>query len=77
MGNLYAMEYESSKWEKIEMMPIKIGMHIARHPNGPEDIYEVKSIQDGYVTAFHANGKVELKVFPEEDLIIEKWWLKR
>jgi hypothetical protein len=68
---------ENGKWERIEIMPVKPGGHIAKHPDKPEDIYEVKSIQDGYVTALHANGKVELKVFPEEELISDKWWLKK
>jgi hypothetical protein len=71
------VKYITSKWERIDVMPIMVGMHIARHPDEPEDIYEVKSIRDGYVTAFHANGKVELKVFPEDDLILDKWWLKK
>jgi len=56
--------------------PITAGQFIANAIDSPEDIYEVKSIADGYVTAIHSNGKTEIKFFPEENLINGKWWVK-
>ena len=54
-----------------------IGKTIAKKPDGG-DQYEVKKIhEDGYITAFHSNGKTELKMFPDERLISDVWWIKK
>jgi hypothetical protein len=76
VSKLYNVEINDNNWKRIDVISIAIGSQIANHPNDPEDIYKVQSINDGYVNAIHSNGKVELKIFPEEDLINGKWWMK-
>lgn len=67
-------------WNIIRSSDLKgigiVGKQIARNPDA-EEHYEVKSIDvNGYVTAIHNNEKVSVKVFPEERLIKENWWVR-
>ncbi len=56
---------------------ITVGQIITNNPDNPIDQYEVKTIDGGYIKATHCNGKTAIKVFPEEELIMGKWWVKR
>ncbi len=55
---------------------ISIGQIITTTPDDPVDQYEVKMIGAGYVKAVHCNGRAKIKIFPEEELILGKWWVK-
>ena len=55
---------------------INVGDLITDDPTNKEDFYKVKSIHVGFVKALHAHGKTVLKVFPEEILIRDNWWVE-
>ena len=68
-------------WKIITPADLKgieiVGKMIAHAPED-EETYEVKSVNvHGYVTAIHSNEKVVVKVFPEEKLLKETWWIKK
>ena len=47
-----------------------VGQIIARAEGDRLEQFEVRSIHiDGYVKAVHADGKAEIKAFPEEELM--------
>jgi hypothetical protein len=67
-------------WKKIDNSAIAkdlvIGSFITENPDDPQDQYAIMSIQDGYVKAIHANGRVSLKGFPTKVLVSGNWWVE-
>ena len=68
-------------WEIITAAHLKgrdiVGRIVARNADG-RDFYEVKSVtMNGYITALHRDGETMLKMFPEENLIKQRWWIKK
>jgi hypothetical protein len=67
-------------WKKIDTQAVKdrmtVGSVITDNADDPQDQYEIKSLHDGFVRAFHISGKVLLKIFPEEQLLNGTWWVK-
>lgn len=67
-------------WRLIEdssiIHGIFIGQIITKNPDNPIDQYKISFIHLGYVRAVHCNGRSSVKVFPEEELVSEKWWVK-
>ena len=69
------------EWEIITAAHLNgvniVGRIIARNPDD-QDFYEVRSVTlNGYITALHRDGITMLRMFPEEKLIQEKWWIKQ
>jgi hypothetical protein len=67
-------------WKKIDNSAIAkdlvIGSIITENPDDPQERYAIKSIQDGFVKAIHANGKVSLKGLPTKVLVGGTWWVE-
>jgi len=67
-------------WKKIDtnlvVSRMIVGNMITDNPDDPTDLFEVKTIREGYVIALHEDGKSEVKFFPESELLNGKWWVK-
>ncbi|HMH22809.1 MAG TPA: hypothetical protein VK563_13580 [Puia sp.] len=67
-------------WKKIDSSVLAegliIGSIITENPDDPKEQYAIRSIQDGFVRAVHANGKISLKGFPTNVLISGNWWVE-
>jgi hypothetical protein len=67
-------------WKPIEdnalVEALAQGQVIAIKVDEKFEKYEVRSIQsNGYITALHVDGKIEIKIFPVEELLLE-WWIE-
>jgi hypothetical protein len=49
---------------------------ITEFPENPEDQFEILSIENDTVIAYHCNGRNVLLAFGNEDLKTDKWWMK-
>jgi hypothetical protein len=67
-------------WQKIDsylvIAEMNNGSIITDNPIEPNDQYEIKSLNDGYVKALHINGKNIFKIFPRMELLSGNWWVK-
>lgn len=67
-------------WKRIDSLEVadalKIGDLITEDPGNTEDFYRIQYIHTGYVKIIHANGKTIVKVFPEEQLVRDEWYVK-
>lgn len=67
-------------WKKIDSPAVakelKIDNIISEKPDDPQERYAIKSIQDGFVRAIHANGRISLKGLPVDALISRNWWVE-
>jgi hypothetical protein len=67
-------------WKKIVSSAVAegliIGSIITENPDDPKEQYKIVSIQEGFVKAVHANGKISLKGFPTNVLISGNWWME-
>ena len=67
-------------WQKMKesATPVNLipGKIITEFPESPDDQYEILSVQDDTVIAYHCNGKNVLLAFGYADLLSEKWWIK-
>ncbi|MDP9231023.1 MAG: hypothetical protein M3O67_10200 [Bacteroidota bacterium] len=41
-----------------------------------EKHFKIEKIKDGYITAIHRDGVLDLKILPEESLLSDNWWVK-
>jgi hypothetical protein len=67
-------------WKKIDSSivaeELAIGSIITENPDDPRERYAIKLIQDDFVRAVHANGKISLKGLPKKVLISGNWWVE-
>ena len=67
-------------WQNIKSSGISgetlSGKIITEYPKNPDDQFEILSIENNTVIAFHANGRNVLLAIGYEDLFSEKWWMK-
>jgi hypothetical protein len=66
-------------WKKIGKSSttesVRKGSIITTEPNNDRVRYEIQSIQNNYIRAIHADGKI-CKGFPAEKLISDNWWIQ-
>jgi hypothetical protein len=67
-------------WKKIDSSDVAEGLKIdniiSEKPGDPQERYAIKMIQDGFVRAVHANGRISLKGLPVKALISGNWWVE-
>ena len=67
-------------WQKIIESATQVnqitGKIITEFPENPDDQYEILSVQNDTVIAYHCNGKNVLVAFGYRDLFSDKWWMK-
>jgi hypothetical protein len=67
-------------WTKIDKTSIFEsvikGDIITDNPDNPHNQYQIVTKVYGFVKALHANGKTAIRIFPEEELMNGKWWVK-
>ena len=67
-------------WIKIDnyeiFTDIRLGSLISQKPNNPNGTFEVGLKTDGYVSASHIIGELELTILSVKELIGDNWWLR-
>jgi len=67
-------------WKKIESTDILTAIHpgdtITQNPDDPSFEFQIQTLEHGYVSAIDTNRKEDMKFFPKNYLVYDKWWVK-
>ena len=67
-------------WKKIDnkeiVAKITIDDVITENPGDSSDQFIIRRKGTGYISAVHINGKIDIRVFPEKELLSGRWWVK-